>query len=114
MTFDEMVETYLPRATEILNQNSIEEWKKIPLFFMFIRGHYSDIFPLDEMFGHNFILVDGESFKTKPWIATGQIQKKLNLQNYFTEERFAQREDGFFCIKPENPEKELSCMPSYK
>ena len=114
MTFDEMVTAYLPRATEILNGNSIEEWKKIPLFYMFIRGHYSDIYPLDEMFGQNFILVDGENFKVRPWIATSQIERKMNLDSYFTEDRFAQREDGFYCIKSDNPEKDLSCMPSYK
>ena len=114
LTFDQMVDTYLSRAVEILNKDSVDEWKKIPLFFMFIRGHYSDIHALDDMFGQKFVLVDGESFKQKPWIAASQIERKLGLNPYFTEDRFGQREDGFYCIKSDGPIEKLSCMPSSK
>ena len=54
-------------------------------------GHYSDVFALDEMFGKKFILIDGELFKTKPWVALGQIEKSLGMKNYFTQDRFGQR-----------------------
>ena len=90
LTFDQMVETYLPRAKEIFQTGDLNEWKKermavsvkyrssticipfslqkrnkfacsslqeqIPLFYMFIRGHYSDIFELNKLFGSRFIL----------------------------------------------------------
>ena len=97
-----MVVQYLPRAEEIFKTGSVEEWKKLPLFFMFIRGHYSDIYELDQFFGEKFILIDGEQFKKQPWLATTQIEKKLGLQRFFVEEKFAQREDGFYCVKKEN------------
>ena len=76
-----MVRLHLPKAREIFKDGSVEDWKKYPLYFMFIRGHYSDVFALDEMFGKKFILIDGELFKTKPWIALGQIEKSLGMKS---------------------------------
>ena len=139
LTFDQMVDLHLPKAREIFADGTIEDWKKYPLYFMFIRGtkinlrillnfcdfkkimkkyffeffgffryllltivykflgHYSDVFALDEMFGKKFILIDGELFKTKPWVALGQIEKSLGMKNYFTQDRFGQRKvDPYF------------------
>ena len=33
-----MVDLHLPKAREIFADGSIEDWKKYPLYFMFIRG----------------------------------------------------------------------------
>ena len=33
-----MVDLHLPKAREIFADGSIEDWKKYPLNFMFIRG----------------------------------------------------------------------------
>ena len=102
---------------------------QIPLFFMFIRGHYDDVYALDQMFGprsgfcnqllfnvnkwqlyiskmygrvnprHRFLLIDGEKFKHEPWIALEKIETAFGLEPFFTRERFGQRDDGFYCIK---------------
>ena len=87
MTFDEMVLQYLPDARKIYENGSVDEWKRFPLFFMFIRGHYTDIYELDNLFGDKFVLIDGEMFKQRPWIALAQIERKLNLNPFFSEVR---------------------------
>ena len=63
------------------------------------------------MFGNRFILIDGERFKKEPWIALEDIERKLKLEPYFTQNRFGQREDGFYCLK--SPTKaSISCIQS--
>ena len=116
LTFDQMVNQYLPRAAEIYATNDLDEWKKvriqslyferwlihlrqIPLFYMFIRGHYDDIYALNQIFGPKFMLIDGEQFKHEPWVALEQIESAFGLDPFFTKERFGQRDDGFYCIK---------------
>ena len=116
LTFDQMVDRYLTRAAEIYATNDLNEWKKvriqsspverrfiplrqIPLFYMFIRGHFDDIYALNQIFGPRFMLIDGEQFKHEPWVALEQIESAFGLDPFFTKERFGQREDGFYCIK---------------
>merc|ERR1711935_1073415 len=88
--------------------------RQIPLFYMFIRGHFDDIYALNQIFGPKFMLIDGEQFKHEPWVALGQIESAFGLDPFFTKERFGQRDDGFYCIKSPSKEQKLSCMPSYK
>lgn len=81
---------------------------------MFIRGMYSDIFELDQLFGPKFILIDGNELKTTPWIELDKATSAMGLDGFFTQDRFKQREDGFYCIKKDDGGSELDCMPATK
>ena len=58
----------------------------------------------------------------QPWKELANIERHLEIeQNFYTEERFAKRDDGFYCIKKEINKKsidisddDLICMPRSK
>ena len=96
MTFDNMVDQYLPLY------NQMKPYDKVRLLFK--QGLYSHVIETGkEHFGHRLIVVDGETFKTEPWTALGRIERRLSIDNdtvaFFTRKRFVKREDGFYVRK---------------
>ena len=51
------------------------------------------------MFNTKGIIIDGGRMKTEPWKVFSELEKELNLEPYFTEERFTKRYDGYYCYK---------------
>ena len=52
--------------------------------------------------------------KTEPWKVFQDLEKKLNLEPYFTEDLFEKREDGYYCTRIFNHTESLDCMPDSK
>ena len=46
------------------------------------------------------IVINGARMKTEPWKVFQEIEDKVGLTPFFTEQNFGKREDGFYCVKP--------------
>ena len=51
-------------------------------------------------FENEGIVINGARMKTEPWKVFQEIEEKVGLKPFFTEQHFGKREDGFYCVKP--------------
>ena len=47
-----------------------------------------------------FLFLNGGRMKTEPWKVFQELETKIGLTPFFTEDHFGRREDGFYCVKP--------------
>ena len=128
MTFEDMVNKYLPHFYQLDNKNVVKH--------MFRVGFYADIVNAErkvfttqillnsvlfQFYGDRLILVDGGIFKVEPWLPLADVERALfpdekNL--FFTDKRFHKRDDGYYCLvrnlKAPRIAANLVCMPKSK
>lgn len=122
MSFDQMVETYLPMLGI---QNSTLYSRYSEVFDMISNGkygytiqHYKGGKTGNGMFQTEGIIIDGGRLKTEPWLVFEELENKLGLKPYFNENRFTKRADGYYCVKLEISKRtdntSMDCMPATK
>ena len=114
LSFDKMVETYLPKMKDgsiYANNPEVAE--------MFLNGLYGQ--PKKFFIGEervieqkNGIVLDGGKLKTEPWIVFQELEKRFGLEPYFNESLFEKREDGYYCTRIFGYLEPLDCMPETK
>ena len=110
MTFDQMVDKFLPYLNESTAEAARQADPKVKnylkVFEMFRAGRFKtlerDYIGDDGMglFANRGIVINGARMKTEPWKVFQELEQKMGLTPFFTESHFGRREDGFYCVKP--------------
>ena len=109
MTFDKMVDKFLPYLNETTREAASKadppkNYQKV--FEMFRAGRFKTLerdYIGDDgrgMFENPGIVINGGRMKTEPWKVFQELETKIGLTPFFTEDHFGRREDGFYCVKP--------------
>ena len=133
-----MVDKFLPYVDESKTPETQKDAKSYAkVFEMFRSGRFKPLIrdyvgeSGNGSFANPGLVVDGARMKTEPWRVFQELEAKIGLRPFFTEQHFGKREDGFWCVRPgtkinnnksvSKPVSEpiknatrLECMPSSK
>merc|ERR1712062_1358 len=80
----------------------------------FLYKYYASAAGDPKIFKNSGLILDGGSLKSQPWKVMMELERFLKLDEFFNEDKFVKREDGYYCVRDNSTETGMDCMPSSK